>query len=707
MSRQRPAVKPKRTVKAPSPPPVAPPLAAVRLWPPERAALVLAAMVLAYTVIYSTFDAILLRHYLYTDFDLAIFTQAVDGILHGRLFSSIRGMAWPGDHSSLILFLIAPLYALFQSPLTLLVVQSAAQALGALPMYALARRETGHAGIALTCAGIYLLQPALGYSNLFEFHPELLATAPLLASFYYLRCGRARPTLLWAGVALLCREDVMLPVFMMALYALTRRQPGSLRLAVALAAAAAVSAFVTWGVLRPAFFQGEAEYGKVYRQWGDTLGAAAQHMLRDPVGVVVNLFSTPGVPYDTRVKQQFHLTLFLPLGLLPFLSPLTLAVALPVFMEHLLSWRPSQHTILCQYTALQIPFVSAAAVLGLRNLLAFFGPRGTPRRAGRPAAAEHAPRGLAVSARAATLAMAWALAASLGCQLWFGPLLSSGKFFITGTRGRHTPTPEERTLTPYRDQLVARVPRRGGVVASFEFLSRFASRDSVHSLHHVMAGTYTFSARPYPSPTGVAALIADLTAIHVTGAVVPETAERLQELVRRNRLAPVAEAGDLVLFLRDARDTLQLVTRGGCATTGAAPVVFDGQLAFLDGALVDSVGRPGGTVALATCWRRTGPIDRFFQTRLDVVDGAGRSVLEHRRDLGYVLWPPHLWALDEPMRENYRLVLTDDLRPGDYRVVMRVLWRYNNGAGSSVPADSSRYTAERGIDLGPLRVVSR
>ena len=705
MGQQRRAVKRKPAGSADRARADVPLLAPERIGPLDRPALVLAAMVLAYIATYSILAGILFRYYLYTDFDLAIFTQAVDGLLHGRLFSSIRGMAWLGDHSSLILFLITPLYAVIRHPVTLLVVQVTAQALGAVPMFALARREIGHTGLALAFAGVYLLQPALGYSALFEFHPELLATAPLLAAFYYLRCGRLRPTLLWAGVALLCREDVVLVVSMMALYTLTRRRPGRGRLALALAAAAAASALVTWGVLRPAFFTGQADYVQIYRQWGDTLGAAAMNMLRDPIRVAVNLFSSPGQVRDTLVKQQFHLTLFLPLGLLSLFSPLTLALALPVFMEHLLSWRAAQHTILCQYTALQVPFVSAAAVIGTRNLLAAFAGGTTARRPSGTAAAPRTAHGTPGIARPATIAMIWALTASVGCQLWFGPLLSSGRFFITGTRGRHLPTGEERALARDRDDMLARVPRRGAVVASFEYLSHLAARDSVHSLHHVITGTYTFSTLPYPEPAGVSALIADLAAPNIVGAVVPTTAGRLQRLVQDNRLAPVAAAGDLVLFLRDAPGALELVTRGTPPPAGRAPIVFDGQLAFLGGALIDPAGRPGDTVGLYTCWQQADSIDRYFQTRFDVVNSAGRSVAAHQRDLGYLLWPPHLWTRGEPVRENYRLVLNDGLRPGVYHVVMRVMWRAQGSAGPSAPDDPSRYTFERGIDLGRLRVV--
>jgi hypothetical protein len=370
-------------------------------------------------------------------------------------------------------------------------------------------------------------------------------------------------------------------------------------------------------------------------------------------------------------------------------------------MEHLLSWRTSQHTILCQYTALQIPFVSAAAVIGMGNLIRLVERRTSPRGQA-PAAAPRPPR----SARTAQIVMLWALAASLGCQVWFGPLLSSGRFFITGTRGRHLPTSEERTLAAYRDSMMARVPRRGAVVASFEMLGRFSARDSVHSLHHVLTGTYTFSSRPYPPPEGVSTLIADLAATNIVGAALPTTAQRLLYLIWSNRLVPVAEAGDLVLWVRDAADSVVLVKRGPCEA-GQQSILFDGQLEFLGGALAGTTAHPGGTVTVQTCWRRTAPINRFFGTEFDLVDAAGRSALAHRRDLGYLAWPPHVWAQDVPMRETYRLIVNDDLRAGDYDLVLKVLWRYGGQNGASVPGDPSRYSPERGLVLGRVRIQPR
>jgi hypothetical protein len=207
-------------------------------------------------------------------------------------------------------------------------------------------------------------------------------------------------------------------------------------------------------------------------------------MLRYPHRVVRNLFITPGSQIDTLVKQQFHLTLFLPLAFLPLLSPLTLAVASPIFVEHLMSWRVPQHTILCQYTALMIPFVTAAAVIDCAICSSSFAVA-TPR-----------PRWRARAQRPSRSRLC--LSTGVGCQLWFGPIFSNGTFFITGTNTRHLPTAEERTRAAWLDRMVARVPRRGAVVASYELLGRFTGRDSVHSLHHVLSVTTPFRRAPIP-----------------------------------------------------------------------------------------------------------------------------------------------------------------------------------------------------------------
>ena len=373
-------------------------------------------MIAVYTTTFCAIAFIKYAYFLYDDIDLAIFAQACDRMLHGSLYSSIRGMHWLGDHSSLVLFLVAPVYLLFHDPRTLLVVQTVALALGALPVYALARHELGDRGAALGCAALYLLYPALGYVNLFEFHPEALSTAPLLAAFYFVRIDRARPTLAFAALALLGKEDVALVVLGLALYAGCQARPGRVKLAVRLAGLAALSLVISFAILKPLWGGAEAEYGRMYAAFGPTTGRALAGMVRDPLRAIATLFATTGDATDTLLKRSYFAHLLVPLALLPLAAPGALAIAAPIVAEHLLSSRTQQHSILYQYSALVIPFTIAATVLGVRHLSRWIAPRTLCR----------------LAARVARL------------ELMFGPVLGHGMFQVHHALQRNFPNDEDR-----------------------------------------------------------------------------------------------------------------------------------------------------------------------------------------------------------------------------------------------------------------------
>ena len=72
--------------------------------------------------------------------DLAIFNQTLFTSCNGGdLYNSIQQNHYFSDHFAPFLHVIRPLYCLVPSPLTLLVLQSFALALGALPVFFLSR----------------------------------------------------------------------------------------------------------------------------------------------------------------------------------------------------------------------------------------------------------------------------------------------------------------------------------------------------------------------------------------------------------------------------------------------------------------------------------------------------------------------------------------------------------------------------------------
>ena len=642
----------------------------------SRESFALWALIAVYVVTYCAIGFIKYAYFLYDDIDLAIFAQACSRLMHGSLFSSIRGMNVLGDHSSLVLFLVAPLYAPFRDPRALLVVQTIAIALGAVPVAALARRELGDRTAALGCAALYLLYPAVGYVNLFEFHPEALSTAPLLAAFYYVRCGRLRPAALFAALALLGKEDVALVVLGLALYAWFQPHAERVKLAATLAGLAIVSLVVSFAILKPMLGGTEAEYGRMYATWGATTGQAIAGMATHPLRAIATVFSTPGDPVDTELKAQYFLHLLLPLAFLPLLSPAALLIALPVVAEHMLSSRSQQHSILYQYTALVMPFTIAATVLGVRALSRWIAP------------------GKLVGL---------ALVASVACNVMFGPLLGHGVLQARRALQRNLPTAEDRERAREMRTLLARVPKSGGVVAGFGLLPALSARDNVHSLHHIVSGHYTYSTRPYPVPTGIDAVIGDLADERLMAYVDFGTSGRLESLLATNQLAPVNAFGDRVLYLRGSPAIRLCFPLPLGLPSGEPNLRFDSQLALRGFEREQDSIAAGSLAPLVTYWETLRPPDRLFVTQWLLFDRGGVK-FSRLHYLGYLDSPPHTWK--GPIREEYRLPIPESLPPGSYVLAMRVGWRQHGQLQLSEVSDPSAVGVQGMVPLGTITITA-
>ena len=616
------------------------------------------------------------RAFQYTDFDLALFAQAAHGVLHGSFFTSIRGMHWLGDHSSLVLIALAPLTALMPPALALLAAQCAALALGARPVHAYALRRTGDAVLALACALLWLLLPALSWQALFEFHPETIAAPALLAAWVAIDARRPRAALAWTAFALLAKEDVALVALGLAACALLpprQRQP---RLALGLALLAAGSLAISFAWLKPAY-GGGADYGMLYRDLGATPREVALHLLRDPLGALARFFTTPGDATDSALKLRFWHQLLIPLAYLPVLAPFALLPAAPVFAEHLLAWRPEQHSIFYQYTALSLPFVMLAAVDGLAQV-----------RAWQP--------------RAATTVAGVAVLLALLAQAQFGALGTLAR--AGGEPGLGNLAPQAtwsdartRALASERARLLAALPARGDVAASFVFLSHLAARDSVHALHHITGGTFTFSHKPYPLPHDLSGIVCDYSWDDQMAFASTDARARLAWCVGVNALRPVAAAGEMVTYARAARDTVALI-RALDAPRDPASVCVDGALWFCGGEPQSLFVAQGRMLEIRLRWQRFAPTDTSYCAELALADADADDALEQPHLVGHAASPPARWRQGQMYEETVRLVVPGDVKPGAYDLRMR----FGRIAGAAYVAAADAH----GVEL-PAVVLAR
>ena len=224
------------------------------------------ALMLAYAVILGGLS--LLRYWTFrsTAFDLGNMDQVVWNNLHGHFFAfTNRGRDYFGPptrlavHVEPILLPISLLYLLYAGPETLLIFQTLALTLGALAVFALARRALPRwplVGVALVVT--YLASPLVIGENIFDFHPVALVTPLLLAAVLALVARRYAWFALAAFLAAMCKEDIGFTVALLGLYiafAQQRRWFGLTTAGLAIAG------------LRGAFGHSEA-YSFVYRNFG-------------------------------------------------------------------------------------------------------------------------------------------------------------------------------------------------------------------------------------------------------------------------------------------------------------------------------------------------------------------------------------------------------------------------------------------------------
>ncbi|MEU0388949.1 DUF2079 domain-containing protein [Streptomyces chartreusis] len=365
------------------------------------------------------------RHMTTLSWDLGIFEQVVRAYAHLRApVADLKGPGFDilGDHFSPVTALLAPVYRLFPSPVTLLLAQAALFALSAVPVTRAAARLLGRRrGLALGLA--YGLSWGVQRAVDFDFH-EICFAVPLIAfSLEALLADRRRAALCWALPLVLVKEDLGLTLAAIALVVAWRARGSSPR-TVPYALGAAVfglaATLLVLTVVIPSF-----NASGTYDYWTKV--------------------SEPGSPVDgLGTKLRTLAWLLVPTtGLLALRSPLLL-VALPTLGWRFLSgdehyWGTDWH-----YSAVLMPVV----FLALADALT------TARHSSRPWLSSYAAQ-LPTAVAAAALALTTSL-----------PLAQLTQAEVY----------REPAAVPGVERLLARIPDGATVEANVGPISRLTSR---------------------------------------------------------------------------------------------------------------------------------------------------------------------------------------------------------------------------------------
>ena len=293
---------------------------------------------------------------------------------------------------------------------TLLILQATVVALGAVPLFALARRLRLGNWPALAFAVAYLLNPTVQAANWLEFHPVTLAPTFLMAAFYFLVARTPKSTwwfALFAALSAGCKEEIGLLVAMMGLYAAVVQHRRRLGLTT-IALGAGWSLLAVLGI-QAAFAGGNIHWGR-YAYLGDTTQAKVVSLLTRPDLLAAQL--------QAANVGGYFFELLLPVGFLSLLAPEVLLLALPSLAINLLAqFSPMHQVTTLIYAAPILPFVMLSAVKGAARLAEWIARWGAQRRKPGDAADDPATAAGTISSLGIVL---WVLGFALAGQRLYG-----------------------------------------------------------------------------------------------------------------------------------------------------------------------------------------------------------------------------------------------------------------------------------------------
>ena len=336
-------------------------------WLRRNAACVcLAGLVVAFAV-YIGVHAVRQHYQLKTySWDLGIFDNMMYNLLRGHWFKASPVLGPVGSHiqyhATFGAYLFLPIYALWQRPETLIVIQAVFAAAGAIPLYLIAKQRLGGSWLPLLFAYVYLVHAPLHSPLFYDFHFLTMSPVFVFTVIYCFERGKTWSLVLAWLVAISMREEVSATLGMCALYyLLIGRRP---RWALFGGLASATYFLLVKFVVMPAHAQAGESFSWIFQ------GLIAQGD-RGFAGVLRTLLTSPIFAFSqvfTAQKFEYLLRTLGPVLLLPVRRRLLWVLCLPAFVFTLLStgYQPMIEAHF-QYTSNWTPYLLLGSIFCLEG----------------------------------------------------------------------------------------------------------------------------------------------------------------------------------------------------------------------------------------------------------------------------------------------------------------------------------------------------
>lgn len=273
-----------------------------------------------------------------------------------------RGYSNFGLHTAFLWVQLLPIFWLFPSVTTLILMQSLFLGLAGVPMYLIARKIFEDHKAAILLALAFLLFPSIASQNVCQIEEPSFIAVYLLFAFYFFMQQRFGLFMLFATISCLGRENVPLAIAMFGVYAALLRRPWKW---IVCPLALSVPYFLLAIFVLMPWFRGGHEWHAMgmFTYLGHTPHEIVGNTIMHPGLLIGHLFDEENVRYAVLLVQPLA-------WLLPFLSPASL-MALPDLAINLVADNNALKVIAWHYNVITGTFLFLGAITGLKKLAAW------------------------------------------------------------------------------------------------------------------------------------------------------------------------------------------------------------------------------------------------------------------------------------------------------------------------------------------------
>lgn len=310
-----------------------------------------------FTIIYSYHS--LFRHLTFNShaFDLGIYAQISYLYSQGLTpFSTLKHIFLLADHFGLILFLLSPIYKLFPSASTLLIIQAFFVALSSLPIFLIALDKLKKFSLSFLITLTYLTSVGITSAINFDFHLTTISVLPLslILFAWYFKKWKLYWTILIFSITF--KEDIPLFILGLGIYQIFSKEvkPGFATVVFALS-----SFYIIKFLIMPFLWLGGSE----------SYITTSILPLDSPIDLLSLILIRPTIFLDQMINSPIKVAtfelLYKQFSYTPLLSPLSWLTVIPALFIRFSTTYSATWTTLYHHNANLEPFLAISTILAI------------------------------------------------------------------------------------------------------------------------------------------------------------------------------------------------------------------------------------------------------------------------------------------------------------------------------------------------------